>query len=264
MPVLRVFRLLTARPHLTAVAIGSLALSACEVPAPVAGTSSAAATPTRERAPRVAVPTANGPVDLEAFAGSPVVLHFAQADDLDAWAALDDCLADLEAAGATVLTVTVDGAEAEAAKAFGYTGASMTVVVDGEGTVRARARATSGDDLFALASPVLAEADIAATVEWQGAGSVESLLRAGGLVIATGAPRDDAALHVAADTLAAIDLPADLGTPIAFAGPDASVAASRATRWGYAAVFIAQPNGDLIAVDRPAPTSRPRQGGVRG
>lgn len=250
--------------RLALVAAGSLALAACEIPAPVEEVATAAPMIERERAPRVAVPTADGPVALEALAGTPVVLHFAAADDAEAWSALADCLDDLEAAGATVLTVALEDAHDEAARAFGYTGAPMTVVVDGEGTVRARAERASGDDLFALASPVLAEADVAATVEWRGAGSIESLLEAGGLVIATGESRPDAALHIAADTLAAIDLPADLGTPIAFAGPDAAEAASRATRWGYAAVFIAEPDGELTALERTEPASRPRTGGVRG
>ncbi|MGB3543332.1 hypothetical protein, partial [Rubrivirga sp.] len=150
------------------------------------------------------------------------------------------------------------------AQAFGYTGAPLTVVVDGEGTVRARAEAETGDELFALASPVLAEADIAATVEWEGAGTVDSLLDAGGLVIATGDARSDAAMHIAADTLTALDLPADLGTPLAFAGPDAMEAASRATGWGYAAVFVAEADGELTAIERTSEPYEPRTGGVRG
>ena len=240
--------------------LGLLGLAAC---APEPAPADPAAPAARESAPAVVVPTADGPVDLAALAGHPVVLQFAEAGDADAWAALGDALADLEAAGATVIAVTVDGAQADAAAAFGYTGAPLAVVVDGEGAVRGRGAPTTGDVLFALASPVLAEADVAATVEWQGAASLDALVAAGGLVVATEAsvqaPRH--ALVIAPDTLAALDLPADLGTPIAFVGPDARDGAEAATRWGYAAVFVADADG---ALEPAAPTNRRRRGGVRG
>jgi hypothetical protein len=142
----------------------------------------------------------------------------------------------------------------------------------GVGAVRARATPRSGDDLFALASPVLAEADLAQTVSWQGADTLDRLIEAGGVVVDVSEPGDPHvapphALHVAADTLAALDLPADLGTPIAFVGPEAGEAAERATRWGYVSVYRADADGSLTAVapdplpavDRPA-----RSGGVRG
>ena len=254
-----------------------LALTACGTdPAP--GTASGAvitpATPAtaaaeRAPAPHVTLPTADGPVDLATLAGRPVVLHFASADAADAWAALADALDDLEAAGATVVAVTVDGAEAEA-RAFGYDGDPLAVVVDGEGAVRGRAHPRSGDDLFALASPVLAEADVAATVSWRGAETLDALAAVGGVVVDVSEPGDPEvapphALRVAADTLAALDLPADLGTPLAFVGPDAAEAAGRATRWGYAAVFVADADGALAPVAPPTPRDRPlRSGGVRG
>lgn len=232
----------------------------------------AAVEPAWEAAPRVTLPTADGPVDLAALAGRPVVLQFAEAGDADAWAALADALADLEAAGAAVLAVTVDGAEDEAAEAFGYAGDPLAVVVDGEGAVRARATPRSGDDLFALASPVLAEADIAQTVSWHGAQTLDDVVEAGGVVVDVSEPGDPDvapphALHVAADTLAALDLPADLGTPIAFLGPEAAEAAARATRWGYVTVYLADADGVLTAVaPDPLPAvDRPlRSGGVRG
>lgn len=241
-------------------------------PAPPQQATVAALPPAREPAPHVTLPTADGPVDLAALAGRPVVLHFAAADDADAWAALADALADLESAGAAVVSVTVDGAEAEAAAAFGYVGDALAVVVDGEGAVRGRAHPRTGDDLFALASPVLAEADVAATVSWRGADTLDRLVQAGGVVIDVSEPGDPGvapahALRVAADTLAALDLPADLGTPLAFVGPDAGEAAARTTRWGYVAVYVADAEGTLTPV---APEPRPaidrplRSGGVRG
>ena len=256
--MLRAFALLAA----------ALALAACERPpeGPAPAASAADVRPARPLAPHVVLPTANGPVDLAALAGRPVVLQFAEAGDADAWAALADALGDLEAAGATVVAVTVDGAEAAAAEAFGYRGAPLAVVVDGEGAVRGTGAPDSGDALFALAVPVLAEADVAATVSWAGAETVDALVEAGGLVVdvADGPPRRFA-LHVAADTLRAEDLPADLGTPLAFVGADAAEAAGRATRWGYAAVFVADADGALTPVvpeTRRAPPRRP--GGVRG
>ena len=225
----------------------------------------------RRAAPAVVLPTAEGPVDLAGLVGRPVVLQFAPAEATDAWAALGDALADLEAAGATVVAVTVGGAEAEAAAAFGYAGAPLAVVVDSEGTVRGQAEPRSGDDLFRLASPVLAEADVAATVSWEGAGTLDELAWAGGLVVDVSEPGDPVlglphALHVAADTLEALDLPADLGTPFAFAGPDASEAAGRAASWGYAAVFVADAAGALVPVEpEPRREWRPRrERSVRG
>ncbi len=228
---------------------------------------------TREAAPAVVLPTAEGPVDLTSLAGHPIVLQFAQADDAEAWTALADALADLEAAGASVVAVRVDGAQSQAARAFGYTGVPLAVVVDGEGTVRGRGAPRSGDDLFALASPVLAEADVAATVAWAAPETLDALVAAGGVVVDVSEPGDPAAfpgpaLRLAPDTMAAIDLPADLGTPLAFVGPEAKDASGRAARWGYAAVFVADAAGAIAPVDPPRPIparDRPlRSGGVRG
>lgn len=262
-------------PHRPLLLAALLTLAACgpEPPAePPAGAAEPVARAEQTRAPAVVLPTAEGPVDLAALVGRPVVLHFAPAGDDAAWAVLAGALADLEAAGATVVAVAVGGAEAEAARAFGYEGAALAVVVDGEGTVRGRASPRTGDDLFALASPVLAEADVASTVSWRGVGTLDALEAAGGVVVDVSEPGDPAiapahALHVAADTLAALDLPADLGTPLAFVGAEAAEAADRATRWGYVSVYVADAAGALTAVE-PAPPpahDRPwRSGGVRG
>lgn len=238
-------------------------LTACEPSAPPAALATGP-----ERAPSVLVPTHDGPVNLAAFAGRPVVVQFAPADDATAWAALNDALGDLEAAGATVLAVTVNGAEEEAAAAFGYDGDPLAVVVDGEGVLRGRANPLTGDDLFLLAAPVLAEADLAATVEWRGAGTLAELVAAGGLIIdgSDGRPTPGT-LMIAADTLSAQDLPADLGTPMAFRGPDADLAAGAAASWGYVSVYIADAEGRLEPVVAAPPRSvrGPRRtGGVRG
>ena len=243
-----------------AVLIGVLAGLAGCAPEPDPG-------PERSPAPQVAVPTTDGPVDLAALAGSPVVIQFAPAGDAQAWAALDDALKDLEAAGATVLAVTVDGAEAEAAAAFGYRGVPLAVVVDGEGTVRGRTRPASGDALFAMASPVLAESDVAATVEWRGADTVAALVAAGGVVVAAEPMPGVPALLIDPDGFSAQDLPADLGTPLAFAGPTAGASAASAARWGYVSVFTADAGGALtpVAAELPRGLDEPHAPrGVRG
>ncbi len=220
-------------------------------------------------APHVAVPTADGPVDLTTLSGSPVVIQFASAGDTDAWAVLDDAIQDLQAAGATVLAVTVDGAETEAATAFGYAGVPLAVVVDGEGTVRGRTHPASGDALFAMAGPVLAEADVARTVEWRGAETLDALIRDGGVVVAAlQEPSPVAhALRIDPDLFSAQDLPADLGTPLAFVGSSAAVRAASAAGWGYVSVFVASADGALtpVAGQLPPGLDEPnRQRGVRG
>ncbi|WP_412062834.1 hypothetical protein [Rubrivirga sp. IMCC45206] len=243
--------------------LAALALAACADPAdaPLA-TASGGGVAARERAPQVVVPTQNGLVDLATLAGHPVVLHFGDGTDGD----IAQALADLEAAGATVLVVAAGGEGAEAARAFGYDGAPLAVVVDAEGDVRGRSTATTGDGLFALASPVLAEADISDSVAWGGADTLAQLLASGGVVVDVSETNagPDVALDLAADTMAASDLPADLGTPLAFVGPDAETAARRAARWGYAAAFIVDEEGALFPVEAPAPRSARRPGGVRG
>ena len=226
----------------------------------------------RSPAPRVAVPTAQGPVELATLQGRPVVIQFAPSGDAVAWAALADALGDLEAAGATVLAVTVDGAQ-DQARAFGYAGVPLAVVVDGEGTIRGRANPISGDALFALASPVLAEADVAETVEWRGADTLDQLTDAGGVVVTTlgRVAGVEAVLQIDPDGYSAQDLPADLGTPLAFAGPHAADYADRAAGWGYVSVFVADDQGALTPVEAELPRGieapgdpQPRHRGVRG
>ena len=260
---------MTARLVLLAAALG---VAGCGSDPAATPTEQAASRAERSPAPRVAVPTADGPVELAALQGRPVVIQFAPSGDTAAWAALADALGDLEAAGATVLSVTVDGAEAQA-RAFGYDGVPLAVVVDGEGTIRGRGNPSSGDALFALAGPVLAEADIAETVQWRGADTLDQLTDAGGVVVsALGRVAGvEAVLQIDPDRYAAQDLPADLGTPLAFAGPDAAEYAGQAAGWGYVAVFVADDRGALTPVAAELPRgieapgdAKPRRRGVRG
>ena len=240
------------------------ALSALAACAPEPGASAPGTSDGPTPAPRVAVPTADGPVELAALQGRPVVIQFAPADDAQAWAALADALGDLEAAGATVLSVTVGGDQAEAARAFGYRGAPMAVVVDGEGTIRGRAAPASGDALFALAGPVLAEADVAKTVSWQGAETLGGLVAAGGVVVTTDAAPGQPSLVIDPDLFSAQDLPADLGTPLAFVGDGAAGHAASAAGWGYVAVFVAGADGALSPVEGELPRGMDREPGRRG
>ena len=220
----------------------------------------------REAAPDVAVLTDAGPAPLAGYRGRTVVLLLAPPGH-DAWAALDEARADLEASGAVVLAEPVGQALTEAARALGYAGAPLAVVVDGEGVLRGRTAPRSGDDLFALAAPVLAEAEVAQTVSWEGADTLDDLVAAGGVVVDLGEDGPPHALRLPLAELEAQSLPADLGTPLAFVGPDAAEAASRAAGWGYVSVYEAGPSGALRAVVAapPAPSAwQPRSGGVRG
>ena len=216
-------------------------------------------------APAVTLESTEGPVSLAALHGRPVVVHLADPAAAAAWAAFEDAAADLEASGAVVVAVPVADPRAEGPAALGYDGSPLAVVVDGEGAVRARLAPTSGDALFAAAAPVLAEYDLAQTVAWPGADTVEDLVRAGGVVVdlGTGAPAAHA-LRAGLDSLSAETLPADLGTPLAFVGPDAAEAARRAVGWGYAAVYAVDAAGRMGAVEPPRPTPPRRAGGVRG
>ena len=168
-----------------------------------------------------------------------------------------------------VLAVEVEGAGDETAQAFGYDGDPLVLVVDGEGVLRGRAEPVSGDAVYALAAPVLAESDLAQTVAWEGAHSLEGLTAVGGVIVDLGADPNafPHALRIALDALSAEALPADLGTPLAFVGDDAEEAAQRTVEWGYVSVFVASREGDLreIEAERPALDDwRERRGGVRG
>ena len=219
----------------------------------------------RAPAPAVDLPTSDGPVALEGLQGGPVVIVFAPRGHA-AWDALRDVVSDLEASGATVLAVEADGEGAAAAKAFGYRGQPVAVVVDGEGAMRGAAAPTSGDAVFALAAPVLAEADLAKTVSWESDGTLEGLVSAGGVVVHLGDAPDTRGLQIAPESLAPDVLPADLGTPLAFAGDGAEAAAQKAGSWGYAAVFVVDDATTIREVAPPLPAPRPttRPGGVRG
>lgn len=232
------------------------------------GAAEVAAVALHDGARDLVLPTAAGPVPLATLAGRPVVVHLAAAGEAAAWAALGEATADLEASGAAVLAVVVEEAPAAGLEALGYRGAPLAVVLDGEGVVRGRAAPTSGDAVFAAAAPVLAEYDVAQTVAWPGAETVEDLVRAGGLVVdlGTGAA-PPGALRVAPDSLSVEALPADLGTPLAFSGPDAAAAADRAAGWGYVSVYAVDAAGRLGAAEPPRPAGPPpshRRGGVRG
>lgn len=227
-----------------------------------------AATTVRAAAPTVIVHTDEGPVHLSSLHGSTVVLQFANAADADAWAALADAVGDLEASGAIVLAVEADGPGAVEAEAFGYDGHPLTVVVDGEGTIRGRTEPTSGDAVFELAAPVLAEADLAQTVAWPGAETIEALVSAGGVIVDLGAEAGafPNALRLLPEDPTLDALPADLGTPLAFVGATAEDVARQAVERGYAAVFVAAPDGVLTEImpERPPAGAWQPSGGVRG
>lgn len=202
---------------------------------------------------------------LASYRGQTVVLLLAPPGHA-AWTALDEVRADLEASGAVVLSEVVDTDRTDVARAFGYRDAPLAVVVDGEGDVRGEGAPASGDDLFALAAPVLAEAEVARTVSWEGARTLDDLVAAGGVVVDLGTDGPPHALRLPLDRLEAMSLPADLGTPLAFTGPDAAEAASRAAGWGYVSIYVAEASGALAPVEAdPPPLPRPgRSGGVRG
>ncbi|MEM6288499.1 MAG: hypothetical protein AAF845_15280 [Bacteroidota bacterium] len=249
------------RARLCILLLGAaLAGAGCEAEAPEAASPAAA--------PAVTLDTEAGPVHLADLVGRPVVVQLAPSDDVGAWAALADALADLEASGAVVVAVETDGPDAAVAEAFGYDGTPLAVVVDGTGAVRGRTTPTSGDALFEMAGPVLAEADRAETASWRGADSVVALVEAGGLVVSLDPEAEiaepDVTLRLDAETFAADDLPADLGTPLAFVGAGAEAACAAAASWGYATLFVVDEAGALTPVEAAHPPSAPRPRGVRG
>ncbi|MEL6616568.1 MAG: hypothetical protein AAFQ43_12570, partial [Bacteroidota bacterium] len=120
----------------------ALPLGACESvadPAPEAPASGLAA-PTWEMA------GPGGTFSLADSEGRAVVLQFGPAED-EAWVALDEAFADLDAAGALVVAAITDGdpgalrlpfatvadPNAEVALTYGYTGRPLVVVIDAEG-----------------------------------------------------------------------------------------------------------------------------------
>jgi peroxiredoxin len=239
------------RPALAALLV--LAAGCTETAPPVGGP-----------APDVTVQTTSGPLRLADARGQQVVLQFAPAGSVEAWAALAAASADLAAEGALVVGVSTDGTPPEspfqvatdeggaAAAAFGYTGVPLAVVIDRQGVLRGIAAPRQADDLFALAAPVLLEADdradgpappvLGAALD---ADAVDRLVRDGAALIDL---RDAAtraaeglvryALICPLGRLAADVLPADIGAPVVLLGPDADVAAAQAAGWGYRNVHV--------------------------
>lgn len=236
-------------------------------------------------APDVTIAGARGPFHLGAMRGRPVVLQFAPADSLDAWAALADAHRNLEASGAVVFGVATDGLAPEspynvgtdpdgkAATAFGYRGAPLAVVIDPSGRIRGHVAPRHASDLYALTAPVLVEMEDARGVT---SPAEAAALRRASTVIVDLRPhalrRAEGALPYAlvADpaTLAAIDLPADLALPIVLVGPAAEGLAASVVGWGYGDVqVIADADGLLLdpaAPPIPDPPPAPRRRTVRG
>ena len=245
-----------------AVAFAAGALAGCAPSAPPVGGA----------APAVTVETPSGPLRLADLRGQQVVLQFAPADSLDAWAALAAAAADLTAEGALVVGVATDGAPPEspfrtardaggaAAAAFGYTGVPLAVVIDRAGVLRGLAAPRHADDLFALAAPVLLESefvavggpDVPVDAVAEGVDGVEQLVRDGAALIdlRDAAARDAEgpvryALVCPVARFAADVLPADVGTPVVLLGPGAPEAARQATAWGYREVHAVTNAADL-------------------
>lgn len=251
----------------------------------LAGCGGDPATGTPTQAPDVTIAGIHGPFRLNAMRGRPVVLQFAPADSLDAWAALADAHRDLEASGAVVFGVATDGLAPDspyavgsdpdgiAALAFGYHGAPLAVVVDPSGRVRGHVAPRQASDLYALTAPVL--------VEMEDAGGVTSPAEAAALRRASTVLvdlRPDALRRAEGDlpyalvadpaALAPADLPADLAVPIVLVGPAAEGLAASVEGWGYGDVHvIADADGLLLDPTAPAipdPIPTPRRQTVRG
>lgn len=272
----------SARLFVLALATGALSFAAVAVAFRPEAVPVATAPPVPVPAPDVTIAGARGPFRLADERGRPVVLQFAPADSVEAWAALAEAYAHFEAVGAVVLGVTTRGAapespfavgqdlDAAAAEAFGYTGRPLAVIVDATGRVRGRATPRGAADLYALAAPVLVEASAPASPA-----EAEHLRRASTVLVDL---RPEAqrraegafpyALVVDGASLDASDLPADLGLPLVFVGPDADAAAARAQTWGYQDVEVVGDAGRLDVMPdapaAPAPDVEPAAPQVRG
>ncbi len=230
-----------------AVGTGALSFAAVYV------TARPDAVPSTGPAPDVAFDGPDGRFRLADERGRPVVLQFAPADSVEAWAVLAEAYAHLEAVGAVVLGVATSGDAPEspyavghdpgahAAEAFGYDGRPLTVVVDAGGQLRGNASPRDVAALFALAAPVLVEAGVA------GVESVTLDLRPAAQRAAEG--RLPHAVVSTPDALTAADLPADLAVPIVVVGPDAEAVAARVRDWGYPDVQVV---GDAGVLDAPS------------
>ena len=267
----------------TALAAALLAVAGCAPGAPAVG----------GPAPDVTIETAAGPLHLADARGRRLVVQFAPADSVEAWAALAAASADLAAEGALVVGVSTDGPPPEspfqtgrdvhgAAAAFGYTGVPLAVVIDGAGTLRGLTAPRHADDLFALAAPVLLEGDASVSLAPPVVGAaldadgVERLVRGGaalidlrpaGLRAAEGAV--PFALVCPPARLAADVLPADVGAVVVLLGPAAPAAAEQAAAWGYRNVHVVADASALAAgpaappATRSAPGEAPRRAAVR-
>ncbi len=252
------------------------------------------ATPVGGPAPDVTLETSAGPLQISDAHGQRLVIQFAPADSVEAWTALAAAAADLTAEGALVVGVSTDGPPPEspfrvasdaggaAAAAFGYVGVPLAVVIDGQGVLRGIAAPRHADDLFALAAPVLLEADgvavagpalpvVGAALDADG---VDRLVRGGAALIDL---RDRAlrdaqgsvpyALVCPLGRLAADVLPADIGAPVVLLGPDAADAAAQAAGWGYRNVHVVLDASGLAVGAAPVdaePAASPRRPSVRG
>jgi peroxiredoxin len=247
-----------------AVATGALSFAAVYV------TARPDAAPTLGPAPDVAFDGPDGRFRLADERGHPVVLQFAPADSLEAWAVLAEAYAHLEAVGAVVLGVATAGDAPEspfavghdpgahAAEAFGYDGRPLTVVVDATGRLRGHASPRDAAAVYALAAPVLLETEAA------GLESVTLDLRPADQRAAEG--RLPRAIVSAPDALTAADLPADLAVPLVVVGPDAEAVAARVREWGYPDVQVL---GDAGVLDdeplvEPLVEDAPARPSVRG
>ena len=237
-----------------------------------------AAPPVGGPAPALVVETPSGPFRLADALGHDVVLQFAPADSVEAWAALASAASDLRAEGALVVGISTSGTPPESpfqtatdtrgeAAAFGYTGVPLAVVVDRTGVLRGIGAPRHADDLFALAAPVLLEGDhmgvdaVPVVGTALDADGVDRLVRDGAALIDL---RDAAtrtaegpiqfALVCPLGRLAADVLPADIGAPVVLIGPDAEQAATQAAGWGYANVHVV-PSAEGLA-DGPSPTQQ--------
>lgn len=249
---------------LAAVATGALSFAAVYV------TARPDAAPALGPAPDVAFDGPDGRFRLADERGRPVVLQFAPADSVEAWAVLAEAYAHLEAVGAVVLGVATSGDAPEspyavghdpgahAAEAFGYDGRPLAVVVDAGGRLRGHASPRDVAALYALAAPVLVESD------GVGAESVVVDLRPAAQRDAEG--RLPRAVVAAPDALTAADLPADLAVPIVVVGPDAEAVAVRVRAWGYPDVEVLGDAGLLDAepMAEPPPANAPARPSVRG
>ena len=239
------------------------------------------------QAPTWTLSGAGGAFSLADAAGRPVVLQFAPADPAE-WEALAAAHDDLSASGALVIgAVTagsasalrlpfalVDDPDGTVADLYGYRGQSLSVVIDSESRLRARAEAVeTGDALFALAGPALLEADVfdlPATIastdgpEALDASDVDDLVRRGAALLDL-RPADEVeaqglipyALRCPPEEFGPEALPANLAVPVVLAGPSAAQAAEQAIEWGFAAVYHVDDASTLADADLPVMEDEP-------